>query len=408
MFRKSRMLAVAAAGAVALSLTACSTSSPGGTTSTGGAAPTQITIGFVGSLTGSLASSGINALAGLKVGAEYAHTKYPNLTVTVKELDTGGDATKAVSLTKQLASEGVTAIYFTTEAFAPVQGTLNQVKIPGGTAGGIGPILSDTGDNRLYKYAFSTGAGTSGDTSIIPYLDYLKQFGNKIGILDDSTAFNTSQTDLTKKLVAANYPDITLVTQSFASTASDATAQLQALKDAGVNSLILYSYGAPAVTAMNSLAKLGWTPNMAAELGIGADATVAVIKTIPAMATKIAAGPIAKTFMDASLDTSGIVKTFVSGYLKQQNNKATFNALDTVGAISFDWALIVAQATQEAKTTNGDAIKNYLTSGAPLTGSNGTYKFGPDVRIGIDASQLTLFNPASSCDISGICKAVGK
>jgi branched-chain amino acid transport system substrate-binding protein len=400
MFRIStKLAALAVAGAVAVSLAACGTAAPDPENS--GEAPGEITIGFVGSLTGPLASSGVNALAGLKAGAEYAESKYPNLTVNIEERDTAGEATAAVAQTRELAQAGVSAIYYTTEAFPAVQGTLNQVKIPGGTAGGIGPILSDTGDNRLYKYAFSTGAGTSGETSILPYLDYLSSIGDTIGVLDDSSAFNASQSALLDKIVAASYPDVKLVHQSFPSNASDATAQLAALQNADVDSLILFSYGAPAVTAMTSLGKLGWTPPMAAELGLGADATVALIP--PAMNDLIAAGPIANTFMTAQ-DPDSITAQFVKLYQKAQS-KETFGPLDTVGAISFDWAVIVSQAVEESGSTNGDDIKNYLTAGNPLEGANGTYVFGPDVRIGISADQLSLFNPSEKCDPSGVCVA---
>jgi branched-chain amino acid transport system substrate-binding protein len=402
MFRTRRtVVAIAAAAALALSLAACS----GGGGSSGGdggesaETPDHIKIGFIGSLTGPLASSGVSSLEGLKVGAEYAESVNDGLTVEIVERDTAGEATTAVAQTRELAQAGVTAIYFSTEAFPPVQDVLNQVKIPGGTAGGIGPILDKTGDSKQYKYAFSTGAGTSGPTSIVPIFDYLSQFGNTIGMLDDSSAFNKSQVELAEKIAADDYPDLELVGSSFPSTASDATAQLADLQSADVDSMILWSYGAPAVTAMSSLAKLGWTPQMGAELGLGAAATVELIPDT--MAENIAAGPIAKTFVDAEAQ-SEITKEYVSRYV-EATGKTEFTALDTVGAISFDWAVIVTQAVLESGSTNGDDIKEYLTAGNPLEGANGIYTFGPDERIGIGADQLTLFNPAEPCTLDGLC-----
>lgn len=401
MFRtRKTVLALAAMATLALSLAACG----GGGGSTGGGgesaeAPDHIKIGFIGSLTGPLASSGVSSLEGLKVGAEYAESVNDGLTVEIVERDTAGEATTAVAQTRELAQAGVTAIYFSTEAFPPVQDVLNQVKIPGGTAGGIGPILDKTGDSKQYKYAFSTGAGTSGPTSIIPIFDYLSQFGNKIGMLDDSSAFNKSQAELAETIADDDYPDLELVGSSFPSTASDATAQLAELQGADVDSMILWSYGAPAVTAMSSLAKLGWTPQMGAELGIGAPATVELIPD--SMVENIAAGPITKTFVDPEVQTD-ITKEFVKRYV-EATGKTEFTALDTVGAISFDWAVIVTQAVMESGSTNGDEIKDYLTAGNPLEGANGTYTFGPDERIGIGADQLTLFNPAEPCSLEGLC-----
>lgn len=394
---KKRVLALAAAAVLALGLTACGGGGTGG--GDGAGTPDHIKIGFVGSLTGSLASSGVSSLEGLKVGAEYVESLHDGLTVEIVERDTAGETTAAVAQTRELAQEGVTAIYYTTEAFPAVQDVLNQVKIPGGTAGGIGSILDRTGDSNQYRYAFSTGAGTSGPTSIVPILDYLSQFGNRIGMLDDSSAFNKSQVELAEQIVAEDYPDLELVGASFPSSASDATAQLAELQSADVDSMILWSYGAPAVTAMSSLAKLGWDPQMGAELGIGAAATVELIPD--SMAQNIAAGPIARTFVDADAQTD-ITREFVERYVAA-TDKTEFTALDTVGAVSFDWAVIIAQAVVESGSTNGDDIKNYLTAGNPLEGANGTYVFGPDERIGIDAGQLTLFNPAEPCTLDGLC-----
>src|SRR5690606_38625539 len=133
---------------------------------------TTIKIGFVGSLTGPLAPSGQVALVGLQAGAEYVESQDPDVTIEIVERDTQGEPTQAVAATRALVQEGVSAIWFTTEAFPPVQDYLNQVKIPGATAGGIGAVLADVGDSKKYKYAFSTGAGTSGETSIIPLLAY--------------------------------------------------------------------------------------------------------------------------------------------------------------------------------------------------------------------------------------------
>jgi branched-chain amino acid transport system substrate-binding protein len=403
MSKATRALAAAIAATGVVALAGCGGSSSATTGSASAKAPSSITIGFVGSLTGPLASSGVNALAGLKAGAAYAESQHKGLTINVVSRDTGGSATTAVALTRELAQQKVASIYYTTEAFAPAQTVLNQLKIPGDTAGGIGPILDKVGDSKLYKYAFSTGAGTSGDTSIVPIVQYAAKFGNKIGMLDDSTAFNTSQKDATEAIVKKQFPKVTLVSQSFPSTASDATAQLQALKDQGVDSLILWSYGAPAVTAMSSLEKLGWNPPMAGELGIGAKATVGLIPA--GMKATMGAGPMAKTYGStgpSTAPTNKITADFVTSYLKSLNRTGDFTALDQVGAISYDWAIIVADAVEKAGSADGDAIKKVLTSGENFQGANGTYKFGPDARIGIGADQLVLFRPAEPC-AQGTC-----
>jgi len=407
MFRtKKGLLGAAIAGALALSLVACSSGDGSGGQPAPGEStelPEKLTIGFVGSLTGPLAASGINSLAGLKAGAEYAETLHPGMTIEIVERDTAGEATAAVAQTRELAQAGATAIFFTTEAFPAVQDVLNQVKIPGGTSGGIAAVLGEVGDSKRYKYAFSTGAGNAGDTAVTPLLDYVAEFGDKIGLVEDASAFAVAQADLTEEIVAEDYPDLEIVRTSFPASASDATAQLSELQNAGVDAVVLWPYGTPAVTVMNSFDKLGWYPPTAGVLGLG---TPAIVEATPAgLAEELAAGPIARTFLDPSLDTTGVVKEFVTRYLEALD-KTEFTPLDTVGANSFDWSVLIAQAAADTGTTDGDAIKDYLTSGEEFIGANGVYVFGPDKRIGIDADGLQLYRSTEPCSNEGVCVAV--
>ena len=321
--------------------------------------------------------------------------------IEIVERDTQGEPTQAVAATRALVQEGVSAIWFTTEAFPPVQDYLNQVKIPGATAGGIGAVLPDVGDSKKYKYAFSTGAGTSGETSIIPLLAYAASAGDTVAMLDDSSAFGTAQSELTKTIAERDFPNVTIVHKTFPSTASDNTAELSELRDSGAQSLIVWSYGAPLVTTMNSLNRIGWNPQMSGVLGIG---DPSVSELIPeGMKETLAAGPIAKTFVSSTpgAEPTGIAAEFVKLYLKLRN-KTDFNALDTVGAMSFDWALLVAEAVKRAGSTDGEAIKNQLVSADEFEGANGTYTFGPDKRIGLDADDLSVFVPAKPCE-NNIC-----
>jgi branched-chain amino acid transport system substrate-binding protein len=399
---RKRLLGAAVVGALALSLVACAGGGSGGATPSGSAVevPDQLTIGFVGSLTGPLAASGINSLAGLKAGAEYAETLHEGMTIEVVERDTAGEATAAVAQTRELAQAGVTAIFFTTEAFPAVQDVLNQVKIPGGTSGGIAAVLSEVGDSNRYKYAFSTGAGNAGETAVTPLLDYVSSFGDKIGLVEDASAFAVAQADLTEEIVAEDYPDLELVRTSFPASASDATAQLSSLQEADVHAVVMWPYGTPAVTVMSSFDKLGWYPPTAGTLGLG---TPAIVEATPEkLAENLAAGPMATTFLDPALDTTGIHEEFVTRYLEALD-KTEFTPLDTVGANSFDWSVLIAQAVADTGKTDGDSIKNFLTSGEEFIGANGVYVFGPDKRIGIDADGLQLYRSTEPCSSDGFC-----
>jgi len=391
---RRKLVAVALSTALIGLAAACGNGSDNNNSNADGV--THIKIGFVGSLTGALAPSGQVALVGLQAGAQYVEEQNPGLTIEVDQKDTGGDTTAAVAATRELVQDGVSAIWFTTEAFPPVQDYLNQAKVPGATAGGIGAVLADVGDSHKYKYAFSTGAGTAGETSVTPLLSYAAKAGSTVAMLDDSSAYGTAQSELTETLAARDFPNVKLVHESFPSTANDVTSQLTDLRNSGAQSLIVWSYGAPLVATMNSLNTIGWNPQMSAVLGIGDPTTTELIPD--GMKATLAAGPIAKTFVSSTpgASPSGAAADFVTRYLKLKN-KTDFNALDTVGAMSYDWALLVAQAAQKANSTKGDDIKNALTSSTEFTGANGTYTFGPDKRIGLDADDLSVFIPAKPC-----------
>ena len=383
--------------AVALTVSACG----GDSGSDSGSGSTTITIGFVGALTGPLAPSGQVALSGLQAGAGYVQTTMSGTKIEIKQKDTKGEPTAAVAATRELVQDKVSAIWFTTEAFPPVQDYLNTAKVPGATAGGIGAVLKDVGDSKKYRYAFSTGSGTAGETSVVPLLQYAASAGDTVAMLDDSSAFGTAQSELTQSIQKSQFPNVKIVRESFPSTANDVTAQLTKLRDSGAKSLIVWSYGAPLVATMSSLNKLGWNPQMSGVLGIG---DPAVAELIPAgMKTTLAAGPMAKTFLSSSegASPSGITAEFVKLYLKARNKDA-FNALDTVGAMSFDWTLLVAQAAQKGKSTEPDDIKKQLVSSGDFQGANGKYVFGPDKRIGLDADQLGVYVPAKPCT-KGMC-----
>lgn len=392
-----RVTALVAVGALTTGLSAC-----GGSDSAGADADT-VTIGFVGALTGPLAASGKNSLAGLKAGAEYAEKKF-GVTVEIKQRDTKGEPTAAVAATRALAQDGVTAMYFTTEAFPAVQDVLNQVKVPGDTAGGIGSILDEVGDSKRYKYAFSTGAGTAGPTSIRPVLEQAKANGGRIGMLSVGSAYGTAQEEQTLELAESDFPELDIATEQFPETATDVTAQLNKLKDAGAETVIVWGYGAPLVAVLNGFAKTGWAPpTISAGLASGESGARDLIPD--SMKETLIAGPLAAGFVAETegQKPQGAAAAFEEIYMADQEGE--FDALDTVGAISFDWAVIVAQAVDAAGSNDPQKVKDKLVDGTEFEGANGTYRFGPDTRIGIGLDDLSMFVPAVPCD-AGTCLAV--
>jgi len=89
-----------AAGLFALSLViaACSSSSKTTSTSSGGTSPTEVSLAYVGPLTGDAGNLGINIRNGAKTAIDAYNAKNPKVKVTLKEFDTKGDPAQATTV----------------------------------------------------------------------------------------------------------------------------------------------------------------------------------------------------------------------------------------------------------------------------------------------------------------------
>ncbi|GLZ06188.1 branched-chain amino acid ABC transporter substrate-binding protein [Actinomadura sp. NBRC 104412] len=374
-----------------------------------GSGEDKIVFGFVGALTGPLSSSGIAARAGAEVAVDKANQAGgqggPKVELIVR--DTGGDATKAVAATRELAQKGVQAIYFTTESMPAVQDVLNQSKILG-LGPGTGPILAKLGESKTYKWGFSVG-DNDGDPAVQPLVDYASKHatGGIVGQLNEASAYGKAQVEITKSLVSRSYPNIRLVNSDFPTGATSVTRQLNGLRSQGANALIAWTYGAGLVQTMKSVGESGYKGVLVGPKAMGDPAVIAAAPK--EVLAKSVGGPLPKTFL-ADGDgqaPSGAAGEFVQGY-KAKRGKQTFSALDQVGAYGFDAVTLVRTAADKAGSTDPAEIKKVLMSGQRFAGAQGNYVYGPDKRLGLSPDQLGLFQPSFPCD-AGTCRqaAVG-
>jgi branched-chain amino acid transport system substrate-binding protein len=362
----------------------------------------DLTIGFVGALTGPLSASGNDALAGLKAGVAYLNAQHGPYTYRIASRDSGGDPTHAVAATRELAQGHVAGIYFTTEAFPAVQQILNQTKTIG-ISPGIGPILDKTGDGKAYPWAFSTGTA-AGLPAVAPHIAYAQAGGDVVAELSEASAYGQAQAALTAA-EAKKASGLKIVSRDFPTTARDVSKQLGDLRASGAKTLIVWTYGQGLATVIQGLKKVGWAPRLAGPLAF---ADPAITQAAPAsLLANAVAGPMPKTFLSTQPGQAptGIAAEFVKRYLAATGKKQ-FSGLDEVGAFSFDTAIVLDSAARTAHGTDSAKLKAALTSGTPIVGAQGRYVFSPDQRIGLGADQLGLFKAGEPCD-SGTCIATG-
>ncbi|MGH9163889.1 MAG: branched-chain amino acid ABC transporter substrate-binding protein, partial [Acidimicrobiales bacterium] len=108
----SKLWRLATVGMVAaVVLAACGSDDDGGTvggsddTSGGAKAAKTVAIAFMGALTGDNANLGINARDGLKLAVDAANAAGGDITITIKEFDTAGDAAQATTLKDQVTGD---------------------------------------------------------------------------------------------------------------------------------------------------------------------------------------------------------------------------------------------------------------------------------------------------------------
>ncbi|MFC5822169.1 ABC transporter substrate-binding protein [Nonomuraea harbinensis] len=393
-FRRAKR-GVALAGAAVLMtsfLVACGESGDGG----GSGAAETYTIGYVGALTGPFGASGVIALNGLKAGVDYVNTlDGPKFELVSR--DTKGDPSAGANLAREVAQSGVGAIYAGTQDIAAMQPVLNQYRVLAADAGGITAILPKIGDDKEFPWTFCPNPAC-GPNGIVPQLRFVSEIGDgKVGELSDAGPYGAGMTALTESVVKEQFPDMEIVRESFPISATSVTSQLQKLRDAGAETLLLWTYGAPLVMVMQNLDRMGWYPYIGAPLGAG-DPSV-VDATPEGLKGKIAAGGIAKTQVQGS-QKSEVAKAFYDGYAKAGGvDINSFKSLDTVGSYSFDWAVVLHAAIKGAGSTEPEKVKDWLTAGNTVEGAQGPLTFGKsgEERIGLSLDDTTVYDPSQPC-----------
>lgn len=364
------------------------------------------TLAFVGALSGPGAASGRVAADGLKAGVEYLNSLGTKVKYEYEERDSKGDPSTGANLARELAQSGVGSIYTSSTEIAAIQPVLNQFKVIGADSGGVTGLLPKLGVNKEYPWTFSTSTAT-GSLSIVPLLRFAESAsgGAKVGQLADNGPYGTGQIAATEALAEAQFPDMEIVTEEFPATATSVTAQLGKLKDQGVNSIIVWTYGAPLIMVLQSLDRMGWYPYLATSLGVGDPSIVEA--TPEGLKGKIAGGGIASGQVEGSGKPAGeLTPKFFELYSKIKGS-TDFNALDTVASYTFDWAVAVHAAIQATGSLDNTEIRDWLISGEVIQGAQGPLKFGDEgeARIGISPDDATVFDPSQPCS-DGLCKPV--
>jgi branched-chain amino acid transport system substrate-binding protein len=236
-----------------------------------------VKVGAVMPLSGSVASSGQDALNGVMLAQDILNGKYPNIDlpkltvgkVQVVSGDTQGDAqTGASEATRLIQSEKVVAL---TGAFqSAVTITASQVAERQGVPFVNGSSSSTALTERGYKWFWRVGP--SDKTFATTFFDFLKSIAGehpvkKMVIINENDQFGNDGAKVIQQL-SANY-SITIVDSIvYPFNATDLTSQIQKMRTDQPDAVFVFAFINDLTLMLKTMAQLNYTPP--ALLGFGA------------------------------------------------------------------------------------------------------------------------------------------
>ena len=393
-----------ACGSSSSSSTAASSSSGSGSgssssdSSSSGGGPVKIGATF--SLSGPLAAVGAPYEVAFNAAIKYINGHGGVLGGRKLEgivLDDKGDATQAAATARELTSDGVSAIVAdpSSPAFLPQAPIFDGAKIPVVT-GNTAPSSSDP---KQDPYVFTIyGTPEDSGNAVADYA--IKTRGlKKVAIIYENSAYGNNEYAATKPAITAAGGTV-VSSQSFQTGATSVVSQMNQLKASGANVLVMWTYGAGAVSVMQAETAANWHPVTVGPYYIGSN---------PGFRSAVGSSGLKNVF---GADGGAPLSMLYSGSqtpsarsAPYRESLAGFTGDPIGGIIIFDGVEIVAQAIDKAGSTSPAAVKAAIESGTPFKGIRQDYTFSPTVHHSFDISSSGAFGGSGTCDVQKGCEA---
>jgi branched-chain amino acid transport system substrate-binding protein len=250
--------------ATAVMISACSSSGSSSSTASSGGFSGTYTVGAVLSLSGALNFIGQPELVGLQAEANYLNKHDHGILgkkVVVVYKDDGSDPQKAISATQQLTQSYKLDMFYPDPIQAPSLLPLakNTLIITSCTS-------TVCTDGSKWPYAFTDLPAYA--EQITPLVAYAKQQSlNKVGILVDSDPDNGGLWAVSAKQQAQAAGLTVTGSESYDTTATNVTSQLQQLKASGATTILTDAVGTAIGVVMSGVQALGWKVKVVGDAG---------------------------------------------------------------------------------------------------------------------------------------------
>jgi branched-chain amino acid transport system substrate-binding protein len=257
---KVRIFAAVAGAAIVASVAV--TAAFGGHRATPGVTATEIKIG------GTFPLTGVASLYKTIPAAEKAYFDYVNdhggvngRKINFEILDDSYDPSKTVPAAQQLVEkDGVFAVFGSlgTAPALATWGYLNSKKVP--------QVLVATGDSywgfskKKYPWTMGWQPDYPGEAKLYGKYIAANMPNAKVGVLFQNDAFGKNYYAGLRVGLGAKKGNI-VDAESYDATQPAVTQQILALKSKGADTLVIFATPTPAITALVTAAKVGWTPS---------------------------------------------------------------------------------------------------------------------------------------------------
>jgi len=330
-----------------------------------------IKIGVSGPFTGGSSSMGVSMRDGVKLATEEINKAGGVLGRPLQLIERDDEAKneRGVQIAQELINKEkvvATVGFINTGVALASQRFYQEAKIPVMNNVATGSIVTHQFDDQPENYIFRNAAHDSIQAPMIVEEAITRRSFKKVAILADSTNYGQlGREDLERALGLKNIKPVAV--EKFNVKDVDMTAQLLKAKAAGAEVILTYAIGPELAQIANGMTKLGWKVPM-----IGSW-TLSMANFIDNAGPGGEGARMPQTFIQEP--TTPKRQSFIISYLRTFNPKNARIDSPVSAAQGYDSVYLLAAAINQAKSTDGPAIRAALEDlKTPVDGVVTTYK----------------------------------
>jgi branched-chain amino acid transport system substrate-binding protein len=315
-----------------------------------------IKIGVSGPFTGGSSSMGVSMRDGVKLAAEEINKAGGVLGRPLQLIERDDEAKneRGVQIAQELINKEkvvATVGFINTGVALASQRFYQEAKIPVMNNVATGSIVTHQFDDQPENYIFRNAAHDSIQAPMIVEEAITRRGFKKVAILADSTNYGQlGREDLERALGLKNIKAVAV--EKFNVKDVDMTAQLLKAKAAGAEVILTYAIGPELAQIANGMTKLGWKVPM-----IGSW-TLSMANFIDNAGPGGEGARMPQTFIQEP--TTPKRQSFIISYLRTFNPKNARIDSPVSAAQGYDSVYLLAAAINQAKATDGPAIRAAL------------------------------------------------